>query len=354
MSVPSPPASSSQRFFAALHAAPVRRVRHGKVIAGTAAGVARYFGIDPIVVRVAFVLFTVTGIGVTSYLIAWFLLPDDDDTVLVERAVRDHHGGAITLGVFAALSIFSGDHGGWKQSLTTALVIGAIGFYLWRRHTQRGGTSRGGADATSGVPTAPPPPAQRPGAPEHGSPTRGGFSRFDPVTGRWVPATSGPAPAAAVPHRQSEPVASGEPVDRLDTPIHPFGPGRAATWAAPGSPPVSADAGAAETGGLPGARAPRRRLAWWANLLVLLLAAGVGTGAAFAAPGLGAAQPSVVGYAGALVVVALGLLLAGITGRSARPLIVATLILLPAASGVIGFEVAAPPQMSFRVLVGAP
>lgn len=233
MSVPSPPASSSQRFFAALHAAPVRRVRHGKVIAGTAAGVARYFGIDPIVVRVAFVLFTVTGIGVTSYLIAWFLLPDDDDTVLVERAVRDHHGGAITLGVFAALSIFSGDHGGWKQSLTTALVIGAIGFYLWRRHTQRGGTSRGGADATSGVPTAPPPPAQRPGAPEHGSPTRGGFSRFDPVTGRWVPATSGPAPAAAVPHRQSEPVASGEPVDRLDTPIHPFGPGRAATWAAP-------------------------------------------------------------------------------------------------------------------------
>lgn len=245
------PETGLDRLFAALHAAPVRRVRQGKVIAGTAAGLARYFGVDPIVVRVAFVIIAViSGMGITAYLIAWLLLPDDEDTVLLQRAIRDHSGGAITLAVFAVLSFFSADdNGGWAKSVFTTAVLVAAGVFFWRRHARRTG---GSAPPPPVSPASAPPAPPTPGAAAHGSPTRGGLSRFDPVTGRWIPAAadpaSGPTPRPPVPSQGSSSVAgAGLPVDRVEAPVHPMpttaGPGRAAMWAPPGSPSVSAGAG---------------------------------------------------------------------------------------------------------------
>lgn len=65
------------------HAAPRRviRSRHDRVLAGVAAGLGQYFGIDPAVVRLAFVaLAFVGGLGVLLYLAAWVLIPDEPAT----------------------------------------------------------------------------------------------------------------------------------------------------------------------------------------------------------------------------------------------------------------------------------
>ncbi len=357
------PETGLDRLFAALHAAPVRRVRQGKVIAGTAAGLARYFGVDPIVVRVAFVIIAViSGMGITAYLIAWLLLPDDEDTVLLQRAIRDHSGGAITLAVFAVLSFFSADdNGGWAKSVFTTAVLVAAGVFFWRRHARRTG---GSAPPPPVSPASAPPAPPTPGAAAHGSPTRGGLSRFDPVTGRWIPAAadpaSGPTPPPPVPSQGSSSVAgAGLPVDRVEAPDHPMpttaGPGRAAMWAPPGSPSVSAGAGAAEAEGFDARRAPRPRMAWWASSIVLLLAAGAGVGAGWSSSTLAPhAGPAVVVAAAALLVVAVALLVAGIRGRSARPLVIAALLLIPAAIGVVGFEVAGPLNAHFQLIFGSP
>lgn len=54
------------------------RVEDGRVIAGVCAGLGRYLGVDPTVVRVIFVLLALFAAGgVLLYLILWLLMPMD-------------------------------------------------------------------------------------------------------------------------------------------------------------------------------------------------------------------------------------------------------------------------------------
>ena len=49
-----------------------------KKIAGVCAGLARYFGVDPVLVRLVFlVLAFSTGIGFIAYIIGWIVMPKD-------------------------------------------------------------------------------------------------------------------------------------------------------------------------------------------------------------------------------------------------------------------------------------
>ena len=49
-----------------------------KKIAGVCSGVAKYIGIDPTVVRIAWVLLVLLfGVGIFLYLVCWLLMPDD-------------------------------------------------------------------------------------------------------------------------------------------------------------------------------------------------------------------------------------------------------------------------------------
>jgi len=67
------------------------RVREGRVVAGVCAGLAAYFGVDPTLVRLAFVLVTLFGgLGVLFYLFAWIVIPEEggDGTSIAENLVN--------------------------------------------------------------------------------------------------------------------------------------------------------------------------------------------------------------------------------------------------------------------------
>ncbi len=50
---------------------------HNKIIAGVCSGIAEYFEIDPTVVRLGFVLFSVAGgSGILAYIIAAVIMPE--------------------------------------------------------------------------------------------------------------------------------------------------------------------------------------------------------------------------------------------------------------------------------------
>ena len=51
-----------------------------KRIAGVCGGVARYFGVDPVLVRVAFVVMAFMGFGVLLYIVLWIVLPKGEST----------------------------------------------------------------------------------------------------------------------------------------------------------------------------------------------------------------------------------------------------------------------------------
>lgn len=56
-----------------------RLYRSGKnrIIAGVCGGIGEYFGIDPVIVRLIWVILTLFsfGFGVPAYIIAWIIIP---------------------------------------------------------------------------------------------------------------------------------------------------------------------------------------------------------------------------------------------------------------------------------------
>ena len=66
------------------------RIRQGRIVAGVCTGLARYFGVDVNLVRLAFGVLTVFyGLGLLAYVIAWAVLPEEDeDTSILESFVN--------------------------------------------------------------------------------------------------------------------------------------------------------------------------------------------------------------------------------------------------------------------------
>ena len=58
---------------------PIRRPTNDRVLAGVCSAIGRALNLDPVLVRVAWVVFTLMGgAGVLAYLIAWLLIPDEN------------------------------------------------------------------------------------------------------------------------------------------------------------------------------------------------------------------------------------------------------------------------------------
>ena len=58
-------------------AQPLCRPIHGRMLAGVAAGVADYLGVDVTIVRIILAVLTVVGVGVPLYLAGWLLIPEE-------------------------------------------------------------------------------------------------------------------------------------------------------------------------------------------------------------------------------------------------------------------------------------
>lgn len=80
---------------------PIRRAAHGRMLAGVAAGLARYFGIDVNIIRIGFAVLAILGLvgsglgfggvpfylaGIPLYLALWLLIPEEGH----ERSIAAH------------------------------------------------------------------------------------------------------------------------------------------------------------------------------------------------------------------------------------------------------------------------
>jgi len=58
------------------------RNTHDEMIGGVCSGIASYLDIDPVIVRLVFVLLALGGgHGIVAYLILWVLMPTDEEPV---------------------------------------------------------------------------------------------------------------------------------------------------------------------------------------------------------------------------------------------------------------------------------
>ncbi|WP_370324802.1 PspC domain-containing protein [Euzebya sp.] len=156
----SPPGSPPRRL--------VRLTDQGK-IAGVAAGIGWYFGIDPVLVRIGLVVLTVaTGLGIPAYIAAWVLLPaatSSDPRTPAPPKERDGRSIAVlALAILAGVILIGQVDLFSSQVLAAAIFIG-IGVLLFSESGPRTGRAPQHHAAFGAPPTAPPPPPAPPAAP---------------------------------------------------------------------------------------------------------------------------------------------------------------------------------------------
>jgi signal transduction histidine kinase/phage shock protein PspC (stress-responsive transcriptional regulator) len=124
----------------------LRRSRSNRVIAGVAAGVGQHLGIDPLVVRIAFVGLTfAAGFGLVVYLLLWLLArvepldaaPDTARRRLPRPTLRQILGGILVVAGIGLMLWFTGFWFG--EIMAWPVMLAAVGFaILWARSGEEG------------------------------------------------------------------------------------------------------------------------------------------------------------------------------------------------------------------------
>jgi len=144
------------------------RRAHGqdRVIGGVAGGIADYFGIDPLLVRLAFVGFTLLGGGgVILYVLGWIFIPERREGEAVGRATRSGRSETakyLGLGLIAIATLILADGIGFGprglgifEHVFFATILVGLGVYLLRRESET-------VPGPPYPPSSPAPPTQTP------------------------------------------------------------------------------------------------------------------------------------------------------------------------------------------------
>lgn len=145
----------------------LRRSRTDRKVSGVAGGIARHLDIDPLLVRVAFVILTFFGGGgLILYGVAWVLVPEEEtgDTVIrTDDGVRT--AALIIAGVLAVASVI-GDSVGGMDFPWPLMAVGLVLLVVFGSKQAR--EKRAGGDAL-----VPPPPGAE-------GPTHEGYRPWQP------------------------------------------------------------------------------------------------------------------------------------------------------------------------------
>jgi phage shock protein PspC (stress-responsive transcriptional regulator) len=274
---------------------PLVRRTDRKMIAGVASGIAAYFGIEPLLVRIAFVVLTAFGgLGALLYVLGWLLIPPAGASESIGLAAARRPAGLSTyvglVLVIVAVGIIASSFS--DPAVVWAVALIAFGIFLFQHGQDR-------AAPPAGAPAGP-----EPAVPDQTAPP-----------GRLAEAQ--PAPPAAPPPPWGSSTAPTEPL-AWDRPAPPSPPPAWPAEPRPAPPPPA---------WVPPPPRRQRRRAFLGPLTFGL--ALVVTGVAAVLDDLGVVQLTLArALALFLVVLGLGLLVGGWWGR-AWGLIPIGLVLIP-------------------------
>jgi phage shock protein PspC (stress-responsive transcriptional regulator) len=135
----------------------IRRSRANRRVAGVAGGLGRHLDIDPVILRVAFVVLTFFGgVGVLLYGALWLLLPQDgSDWAKIKLDRRSRTVALVLVGALALLLLFS--HGWWGDGgpfFLLAIVVGVVALVIQVVRRARPGPAEPPAYPTYDAPAA--------------------------------------------------------------------------------------------------------------------------------------------------------------------------------------------------------
>lgn len=189
----------------------LRRSRDDRKIAGVAGGLARHLDIDPIILRVAFVVLVFFGgAGLLLYGALWLLVPEDGtQRAKIHLDPRNRTAVIVIAGMLAVLALIGDTMGGYGFPWPIVIIGGIVALVLAGRDSRRA-SGTAAYDAGTGDPTytssavAPRPSRRELYGPSLFLPTLAvvaialGALRLVEVNGTEVPAAAYPALAIAI------------------------------------------------------------------------------------------------------------------------------------------------------------
>lgn len=170
---------------------PARRGEDTK-LAGVAGAIARRYALDPTLVRVAFVVWTIVGGGLLLYLLGWLVLPPDPadpprrDRAMGGRAGRrgrdgSRHGPPVLVVVVTVIVAAATLAPAFSGRVVTLVALGLAALALYLAHTGRAELGVAGTPGTSA-------PALAPWA----TPDRGSWASENDPSLAWDPLGAAP------------------------------------------------------------------------------------------------------------------------------------------------------------------
>jgi phage shock protein PspC (stress-responsive transcriptional regulator) len=210
-------------------AAPRRRLvrrTDDKLIAGVAGGVADALGVEPVLVRIGFIVLTFFGgLGALLYVLGWLLIPAAGQEESIALAAARRPAGLssylamamVILAVGLLATRFS------RPGVVWAIALIAFGAYLFQQRQEQpkpappaaGPPPPPGPPPPAGPPPAPAgaePPAAPPGGPPAPPPAWGATSPSAPTA--WEASATPPPAAWSAPAAAAPPAGWGAPVPR--------------------------------------------------------------------------------------------------------------------------------------------
>lgn len=106
------------------------RSRKFRILGGVAGGLAEYFKIDPVIIRILFIAFTLTnGIGIVIYIILWIIIPDEPIEILLNSVKKDQNDKQAEP-KFPDLEDLKPAQSSNKPSLIFGIIIIALGVFF--------------------------------------------------------------------------------------------------------------------------------------------------------------------------------------------------------------------------------
>jgi phage shock protein PspC (stress-responsive transcriptional regulator) len=136
----------------------LRRSRTDRKVAGVAGGLARHLDIDPVILRVAFVVLVFFGgAGLILYGACWLLVPEEgSDSAPLHLDDRSRTVALVIAGLFAVAALVGHSFGRFGFPWQLAVVALVAVLFLTRRDAK-------GVGAPAGPPPPPPPTSPGPG-----------------------------------------------------------------------------------------------------------------------------------------------------------------------------------------------
>jgi phage shock protein PspC (stress-responsive transcriptional regulator) len=177
----------------------LERSRSDRWLTGVCGGLGAYFGLDPILFRIAFIVLTVAGgAGLWLYLAAWLLLPEQGSHTSIAHHALGHRRSVATIAAVVLIAIGIGNltsevhifHGG---RIVWALLLIGGGIYIFRSTSGDRPYVENAPDAGD-PPVGPEPPASTPPP----APVRPGTGDGAAWASAW-PSPATPAPPSSGP-----------------------------------------------------------------------------------------------------------------------------------------------------------